>query len=208
MKVDELGYTILTDDWADMLGRIERAARNCYKSEEHMKIDSAQGMVEMLLRKGHEAMIEHGANISVLFHVPRGLTHEFVRHRLASFAQESTRYCNYAKDRHGNEITVIPMMNDLTIEQVERRLRLWQHIEDVYMAEIDEGVKPQQARDNLPICIKSDIIITTNIRHWREIFRQRAEKHAHPQMQWIMKRLLADFRSRVPVLFDDVGSID
>jgi thymidylate synthase (FAD) len=206
MKIDELGYTILSHvDGGKILRRIERAGRNCYKSEDKITQESAERFVAMLIERGHEAMLEHGLNISVLFHVSRGLTHELVRHRLASFAQESTRYCNYAKGKFGTELTLIPMMEGLSKRQVARRMELYEHIQRVYLEEIDEDIKPQQARDNLPICLKSDIVVTTNIRHWREIFRQRTSKFAHPQMQQVMKRLLADFRSRVPALFDDVG---
>ena len=209
MRIDELGYTILTpdEDFERMLVAIERAGRNCYKSEDKITRESAEKFVAMLIARGHHAMLEHAPNVSVLFHVPRGLTHEFVRHRIASFAQESTRYCNYAKGRFGTELTLIPMLDGLTSEQRQRRLELWEHIQSVYMAEIDEGIKPQQARDNLPICLKSDIVITCNVREWRLIFGLRAESHAHPQMQQVAKALLADFRARVPVLFDDVGEL-
>lgn len=209
MRIDELGYTILRPrgGWRHILKDVERAGRNCYKSEDRITKDSSEAFVKMLIDRGHEAMLEHAPNISVLFHVPRGLTHEYARHRLASFAQESTRYCNYRKGKFGGELTLIPMMDGLTELQMERRLNLWSHIEMVYLAEIEEGIKPQQARDNLPICLKSDIVITTNCRHWREIFRQRTPKVAHPQMYWLMRKLLRDFRLRVNVMFDDVGEV-
>jgi len=210
MRIDKLRYKILTPQghFNHMLKRIERSGRNCYKSEDKITEDSSKLFVETLIKRGHEAMIEHADNISVLFHVPRGLTHEFCRHRLASVAQESSRYCNYNKGKFGNQLTLVPMMDDLTERQINRRKFLWSHIEKVYMQEIEEGIKPQQARDNLPICLKSDIVITTNVRHWREIFRQRTPKVAHPQMYYIMRKLLVDFRKRVPVLFDDVGVLE
>ena len=210
MKIAKLDYEILRPSqgrWLFMLRDIERAGRNCYKSEDKITGSSARGFVTRLLEKKppHEAMLEHAPNISVLFHVPRGLTHEYVRHRLASFAQESTRYCNYGKGKFGRQITLIPMMEGLTRAQIARRKRVWRELERVYLAEIDEGVRPQQARDNLLICLKSDIVVTTNVRHWREIFRQRDSDLAHPMMMKLMHRLVADFRGRVPVLFDDVG---
>jgi thymidylate synthase (FAD) len=207
MRISKLRYQILRPKgkWNNMLKAIEIAGRNCYKSEDKITKDSAEAFVQMLIDRGHEAMLEHAPNISVKFHVPRGLTHEYVRHRLASFGQESTRYCNYNKGKFGSQLTLIPMMDDLTKEQIKRRKLLWEYIEKVYLAEIQEGIKPQQARDNLPICLKSDIVITTNVRHWREIFRQRTPKVAHPQMYYLMRKLLKDFRSRVNVLFDDVG---
>jgi len=205
VKIDELSYEILRpDDWSTMLRAIEVAGRNCYKSEDRITDESAKKFVAMLIRRGHEAMLEHAPNISVKFHIPRGLTHEFVRHRLGSFAQESSRYCGYNKGKFGSEITLIPMNDDLNDAQIERRMRTWKMLEEVYMAEVEEGIKPQQARDNLPICTKSDLIITTNARHWREIFRQRAHKAAHPQMYRIMRCLLADFQGLCSVLFDDI----
>ena len=210
MKISKLTYLILSpdSDFETMLERIERAGRNCYKSEEKITPESAKKFVAMLIKRKHEAMLEHAPNISVIFHVPRGLTHEYVRHRLASFAQESTRYCNYSKGRFDGELTVIPMMDGLTDAQIVRRIQLWEDIERVYMAEIEEGIKPQQARDNLPICLKSDIVITTNARHWRIIIGLRDDFNAHPQMQEVMRKLTDDFRGRVPVLFDDVGKVE
>lgn len=208
MKVVDLSHEILSDvDGPSMLRRIERAGRTCYRSEDKITDDSAEKFVAMLIARGHEAMLEHAENISVLFHVNRGVTHEAVRHRLGSFGQSSTRYCNYAKGKFGSEITLAPMLEGLNDPQMERRMALYRHIEEVYMAEIEEGIKPQQARDNLPICLQSDIVVTTNVRHWREIFRQRTTKFAHPQMRWVMCRLLSDLRARVNVLFDDVGEV-
>lgn len=210
MKIKELSYTILTqdNDFSMMLKRIERAGRTCYRSEDRIDSDSAEIFVKMLINLGHEAVLEHAPNISVLFHVNRGVTHELVRHRLASFSQASTRYCNYSKGKFGSEITVIPMLEGLTGSQIERRKELYRHVEEVYMKEVEEGIKPQQARDNLTICTQADIVITTNVRHWREIFRQRTTKFAHPQMRTVMRQVLQDFRRRVNVLFDDVGEID
>lgn len=208
MKITTTSYEILrptTSSWKSMLREIERAGRNCYKSEDKITNVSARKFVAMLITRGHHAMLEHAPNISVLFHVPRELTHEYVRHRLASFAQESTRYCNYGKGRFGRQITLIPMMDGLNRMQIARRKKLWRELERVYLAEIDEGVRPEQARDNLPICLKSDIVITTNVRHWRLIFSLRDEDHAHPMMRKLMHQLVTDFRQRVPVLFDDVG---
>lgn len=208
MKIKKLGYKILrptSKNWSGMLKDIERAARNCYRSEGLIGPGSAERLVKKLIENGHHAMIEHAPNISVLFYVPRGLTHEYVRHRLASFAQESTRWCNYSQDKFGSQISVIPYMDGLSKFQIDRRKTVWAMLERVYLAEIAEGIKPQQARDNLLICTESDIVITTNVRHWRLILSLRDEEHAHPQMQWLMHKLVQDFRKRVPLLFDDVG---
>lgn len=204
MKYIQPSYEILTTpDSNEVLKFLERCGRTCYKSESKIVQDSAEKFVRMLIDKGHESVIEH-YHISVKFIADRGFTHELVRHRLASFSQESTRYCNYAQDCFEQEITVIPFSDGLSIDQDLRRRALYRHIEDVYLAEIEEGVSPQQARDNLPTCLKSEIIITTNLRHWREILRQRTSKAAHPRMRQLMTSLLLDFQKLVPVIFDDI----
>ncbi len=186
----------VTLEWVtpDALGMIERAARTCYKSEDKVGEGSAEKMVVMLIRNKHLAMLEH-AVASLRFITDRGVTHELVRHRLASFAQTSTRYCNYAKDKFDNQITVIPMLDGLSIEQLERRAKLYKHMEQVYLAEIAEGIKPQQARDNLPTCLQAEVVVTANFREWLHIFELRTSPAAHPQIRKIMtdaRKILAD----------------
>ena len=207
-------------EWPAMLTRIERIARKCYKSEGSIGPGSAEKLVRKLLARRHEAMIEHAHNISVLFTVDRGVTHEEVRHRMASFAQESTRYCNYAQDRFGSEVTFIdtrPMIEaqlrtDNKADNIVRALEVWldltAHAERAYLELIELGVKPELARSILTNALKSEIVITTNVREWRWIFHLRTAKEAHPQMREVMRPLLAEFRRRVPILFDDVGTTD
>jgi len=180
------------------LKAIERAGRTCYKSEDRITDDSAEKFVRMLLQREHYAMIEH-ASMSYLAICDRGVTHEIVRHRLYSFAQESTRYCNYAKQDCGIAI-MVPM--GINIEQRMRRERLFWLMEEVYNQEIAEGIAPQIARDVLPTCLKSEIVMTGNFREWRHFFSLRCDKAAHPKMQEIANMILNDAIQRVAVVFD------
>jgi thymidylate synthase (FAD) len=207
MQIIESDYTIEDPiNGPEILRKIEKAGRTCYKSEA-LNDDSAKTFVAKIIKNGHHSVLEH-EKITVRVVCDRGVTHEIVRHRLGSYSQESTRYCNYSKDRFGKEITLIPMMDNLTTAQIDRRMALWQHMEEVYMAEIAEGISPQQARDNLPTCLKSEIVMTYNVREWRHFFTLRTAKAAHPQMRKITCRLLADFRRMIPVAFDDVGTVE
>ena len=196
---------------------IERIARVCYKSEGNItedSIESAERLIRKLIESGHEAMIEH-LSISVLFTVDRGVSHELVRHRLASFAQESTRYCNYSKDKFDNNITVIDLApgideeNKLTAIQKAQIINIWEDAmlkaEDAYLKMIEAGATPQIARSVLPQSTKTDIVVTANLREWRTIFKLRADQHAHPQMREVMIPLLNDFKEMIPIFFDDIN---
>ena len=208
MKVIESSYIIEDKvDGMEMLKKIERAGRNCYKSEDKITDDSAIAFIKKILKMGHESIIEH-EKITVRFICDRGVTHEMVRHRISSFSQESTRYANYSKDRFGGEITVIPLMDGLTQAQIARRCALYNAIEEIYMAELDEGIKPQQARDNLPTCLKSEMVWTANLREWRHILQLRTAQAAHPAIRKLMIPLLKEFRQLIPIMFDDVGTTE
>lgn len=204
MKILKPCYVIEPFDGDAIIAKIERIGRTCYKSEDKIGPGTSRKFVKMLIERGHESVLEH-ASVSVSFTCDRGVSHELVRHRLASYSQESTRYCNYSQDKFNNEIMFVPMLTNLTKSQIERREALYRHMEDVYMTEIYEGVLPQQARDNLATCLKTEITMTCNLREWRHVFRLRTSKHAHPQMRGIMQPLLRDFRGLIPVVFDDVG---
>lgn len=203
MKVINAGYEILTPITGDELKKIEVVGRVCYKSENKITDDSAKGFVKMLIDRGHEAMLEH-STLSVRFICDRGISHELVRHRIASFAQESTRYCNYSKDKFGNELTFIhPMfITDLHISNV------WEHAmeeaEMSYFELLEAGATPQEARSVLPNSIKTEVIMTANYREWRHFFELRTSAAAHPQMREITIPLLIDLASKIPIIFDDV----
>ena len=205
MKKVKPSYEILTDlEGTEFLKQIEIAARVCYKSEGMICEGSDARLIAKLLERRHEAMIEHAPNISVMFTANRGFTHEIVRMRLASFGQESTRFVNYSKEKYGSEITVcIPAyIKESGFEYIF--LEAWQKAQECYMRLIQAGVKAQIARDVLPIGVKADIVVTSNVRHWRHMLRLRTEKVAHPIMHEVMRPLLKDFQEAIPVLFDDI----
>ncbi len=160
---------------------IERAARVCYKSEDKIAPGTAGNIVTMLIKNGHEAMLEH-ASASFLITTDRGVTHEIVRHRLASYAQESTRYCNYSGDKFGNEISVVEPI-ELELEHYERWFESCTGAELDYLGMLSVGAKPQIARSVLPTCTKAEIVMTANFREWRHFLKLRTAASAHPQMR-------------------------
>lgn len=200
------------------LQHIERIGRVCYKSEDKITEDgeSAKKFVKMLINAHHEAMIEH-STLSVMFTVDRGVSHEMVRHRIASFAQESTRYVNYSKDKFGNEINVIDLrpgieldrkMSGMSAEVIDAVLKEWEQAmidaEKHYMRLIELGATAQIARSVLPNSTKTNITITANYREWRNYFRLRTADDAHPQIREVSVPLLMELKERIPVIFDDM----
>ena len=208
MKIINAGFQILTNiNGMEMLQAIEYIARTCYKSENSITELSAVKMVESLINRGHEAMLEHCV-ISVKFIVDRGVSHELVRHRMASYAQESTRYCNYSKDKFGNELTFIsPCFWSKGSREYEEWYAAMNSAEDIYFELIDWGVTPEQARTVLPNSIKTEVVMTANLREWRHFFKLRAigtTGKPHPQMLEVTVPLLAEFKTLIPVVFDDL----
>ena len=221
MKIVEPKYEILTDiseGGIKELQQIERVARVCYKSEDKITPDgeSAKKLVGFLVKQGHEAMLEH-SQLSVLFTCDRGVANELVRHRIASFAQESTRYCNYSKERFGGELTFIwpsyirgEQYCELDDSEVTDNTpgSLWvdscECAEIIYKDMIALGMRPEQARCVLPLCLKTEIVVTANYREWRNIFKLRTHVAAHPQMRELMCPLLKELQSKIPVVFDDI----
>lgn len=194
-------------DGQKVLQKIEAAARTCYKSEGKIQEGSAAKLVAGLIKSGHEAMLEH-ASVTVKFVVDRGISHELVRHRLASFAQESTRYCNYSKDDFGSEITfIIPDYLEYKSEGWNIWKESMKQAEDAYFKMLDFGLSPQQARAVLPNSLKTEVVMTANLREWRHFFKLRALETTgkpHPQMLEVAVPLLEDMKNLIPVVFDDL----
>lgn len=221
MKVINAGYEILTpisEGGIKELQHIEKIARVCYKSEDLITEDgeSAKKMIKMLIGRNHTAMIEH-SSLSVKFTVDRGVSHELVRHRIASFAQESTRYVNYSLDKFGNEINVIDIENGIALdnkmknmdaETIELIVSEWllamEDAEKHYMRMIELGATPQIARSALPNSTKTEITITANYREWRNFFKLRVPDTAHPQMREVTIPLLKELKEKLPIIFDDI----
>ena len=189
----------------EILKKIEWVGRTCYKSEDRIEEDSAEKFVAGLIKRGHEAILEHDS-ITVKFVVDRGVSHEIVRHRLASFAQESTRYCNYAKEKFGNEITVIePCFWDKNSENYELWVHSMESAERAYFSFL--LATPEKARAVLPNSLKTELVMTANLREWRHFFKLRAANttgKAHPQMLEVTRPLLDKFKRLIPVVFDDI----
>lgn len=183
---------------------IELGGRTCYKSEDKITEDSASAFIEKIKNFKHESVLEHGS-ITVRFIVDRGVSHELVRHRLASFSQESTRYCNYGKDKFGNEITVIePCFWESPSPPWGQWRYAMERCETVYFELLKQGATPQEARSVLPNSLKTEVVMTANPREWRHIFTVRCHRDAHPQMREVMLPLRGQFADRWPALFGDL----
>jgi thymidylate synthase (FAD) len=180
---------------------IERAGRTCYKSEDKITEISAPKFIKMIKKRGHHAMLEFGYATAKIIG-DRGLTHELVRHRLASFAQESTRYCNYSKGKFNSEITVVEQPG-LDEEQRLVWLDAITEIESAYMRLLELNVPAQIARSVLPIGLKAEIVIGANLREWRHIFKMRCARDAHPIIRGVMLKALKIFHEKIPSLYED-----
>lgn len=184
---------------------LERAGRTAWKSEDKITPDSASAFIARIKTAKHESVLEHGV-ITVLFVVDRGISHELVRHRLASFTQESTRYCNYTKGKFNGELTFI---QPCFWEEDDTQLATWrlamQRAEESYERLIKTGATPQEARSVLPNSLKTEIVVTANPREWRHIFKLRCDKTAHPQMREVMLPLFKMFCDNWPDIFNDVS---
>lgn len=187
-----------------ILKNIEVYGRVCYKSEEKMTPDSSTSFVQRILKSGHESVIEH-EKITVKIICDRGVTHEIVRHRIASYSQESTRYCNYSQEKFGNELTFI---KPCFWSETSPEYMIWKDqmlsIEKSYIDLIGLGATPEQARSILPNSLKTEIVVTMNLREWRHFFKLRTSKRAHPQMREISIPMLRKFAELLPPIFEDI----
>lgn len=189
----------------EVLANLELAGRTCYKSEHRITPDSATSFVRAIIKSGHHSVIEHAA-ITVRFVCDRGVSHELVRHRLAAYSQESTRYANYGQERFGREITLIrPLFWPRASAAYARWERAMRAAETAYLELLDQGAKPQEARAVLPNSLKTEIVMTANLREWRHVFNLRCAQAAHPQIREIMLPLLAELNAGLPVVFEDLA---
>lgn len=191
-------------DVEGILSIIEKCGRTCYQSSDRIDFGSAEKFAAKIIGLGHESVLEHRV-ISVRIICDRGVSHELVRHRLASYSQESTRYCNYSKGKFGYEITFI---KPFFLAKDTLPYGSWIHAckvsEESYFDMLNAGCTPQQARSVLTNSLKTEIVMTANIREWRTVLRQRCSEAAHPQMREVMLMILEMFHNAVPVLFDDI----
>lgn len=206
MRIIAPSHEILTPiDGVQILKHIEGCGRVCYKSEHKITEDSYLIFVKNIIKRGHEAVLEH-FSVSVKFICDRGVSHEIVRHRLASYCQESTRYCNYAKEDFQSEITVI---KPCYLDKSAAGYRIWErsckNAETAYFDLLDFGCTPQEARAVLPNSLKTEIVMTANLREWRHFLKLRTPPAAHPQIREVAIPLLNEFKVLIPVMFDDIG---
>jgi thymidylate synthase (FAD) len=205
MRIISPSHEILfMPDGETILKHIESAGRTCYKSEDKITSESAKGFIRRILKSGHHSVIEHAA-ATVRFICDRGVTHELVRHRLASYSQESTRYANYAREKFGRELTVIrPCFWEEGSTQYIRWQAAMENAERAYLELIDQGARAEEARAVLPNSLKTEIVMTANIREWRHVFMLRCSPAAHPQIRELLLPCLEEFHRRLPILFDDL----
>ena len=210
-------------DGQRIMKKIERIGRVCYKSEGNITEDSAERFVKSIIARGHESVLEH-VSISVRVICDRGVSHEIVRHRLASYAQESTRYCNYSKDKYDNQVSFIDIkggidldlamntaLNNGTLskENIDLIINEWEEAckdaEKHYLNLSKLGASPNISRSVLPNSVKTEINVRMDIREWRHFFSLRCEDVAHPQMREIAKPLLKEMAKRYPIFFKDLA---
>lgn len=208
MQIIPPSFEFLSEvDGIGLLKNIERAKRICYKSEDKITENSYFNSAQDLVARGHEAMLEHGS-VSVIMTCDRGVANEVVRHRIASYAQSSTRYCNYSKDKFCNQITVI---KPFYLDENSSAFIEWKDgceaAERAYMELLSLGRSPEEARSVLPLSLMTELVVTMNLREWRHFFKLRAcgtSGKPHPQMLEIAIPMLKAFQDKIPVIFDDL----
>lgn len=207
MKIINADVQFITPvDGAVILKPLEECGRVCYKSEDKITEGSAEKFIAGIIKRGHEAVLEH-CSFTVKFICDRGVSHEIVRHRLAAYCQESTRYCNYSKEGFGSEITVI---RPCFLNPNTDGWNLWEEgclaAEQAYFNLLNYGCTAQEARSVLPNSLKTEVVMTADIREWRHFLKLRCSKAAHPQMREVALKLLDMVHAKIPVLFDDIWS--
>ncbi|MBR3051893.1 MAG: FAD-dependent thymidylate synthase [Selenomonadaceae bacterium] len=205
MKIIEPSVELIDDfDAAAIMKKIERAGRVCYKSEGNIKDDSAEKFIRGIIKRGHESVIEHAA-VSFKIICDRGVTHELVRHRIASYSQESTRYCDYSAGKFGGELTFI---KPCFWAEDDENFQLWKatmaQLEKNYLALRANGAKPEEARSILPNSLKTEIFVTMNLRELRHFLKLRTAAAAHPQMRQIALKIYKLLVAKLPAFFDDI----
>ena len=215
MKIIKPSFEIINEpNWDTVLTSLEKPIRLCYKSEDKIKPGSAEKIIRNIIKRGHESTLEH-VSMSVKFICDRGVTHEMVRHRHCSFSQESTRYVNY-KDKPMEFI--LPCWMDIPLGTYDAHCE-YEHAksgpekdwydtmlnsEFVYNDMIEAGWSPQKARSILPNSLKTEIVVTTNLRDWRHILHLRCDTAAHPQYRELSLPLYDALVEKCPVIFDSI----
>lgn len=206
MKIIPAHVELLTPIDTDAVMRhIEQCGRVCYKSEGKTSETSAATFIAGIVKRGHEAVLEH-YSLTLKFICDRGVSHEIVRHRIASYCQESTRYCNYAKDQFGHEITVIaPCFWAPESACYQEWVLAMEQAEARYFNLLEEGATPQEARAVLPNSLKTEVVMTADLREWRHFFRLRCTRFAHPQIREVALQAFTLLVTKLPIFFQDLA---
>lgn len=208
MKIIRSSFKVEWDiPGAEVLKKIECAGRTAYKSEDNITNSSAEKFIAMIIELGHESVLEHHS-VTVRVVCDRGVSHEIVRHRIASYTQESTRYCNYSKEKFGSEVTFVLPNALVGKPKNDENYIVWEqamlNAESSYLRMLNAGSGAQVARSVLPNSLKTEIVMTMNIREWRHFFKLRTNKAAHPDMREIAIPMLQEFKNKMNALFDDI----
>lgn len=204
MKIIEPSIEVQNFNGEQIMKNIERACRTCYRSEDKISDESYKTLLKNCITRGHESVMEH-EKITVRMTCDVGVYKDLTRHRIASFSIESTRYCNYGKDKFDNEIKFIKPCN---IEENSDLYAFWKHtmerIEMNYIHMANNGATPDQMRMILPHSTAAEVCMTANIREWRHILDLRTKKMTHPSIRQILIPLLLLFKTKMPELFGDI----
>ena len=188
----------------DIIEHLEKVGRTCYKSTDKITEGSAEKFIRGIVKSGHGSVIEH-FSLTVRFVTSRDVTHQIVRHRLASFAQESQRYVNYTLDRFGSEIVFI---KPVYLEENTPPYNVWKSsceiAESSYFNLVESGLTAEEARAVLPNCCKTELIMTANLRELRHFFEVRCNNHAQLPIRLLALDLLDQMHHYVPVVFEDL----
>lgn len=203
MKLIEPRVCVESYDSRKIMKNLERACRTCYRSEDLITEESYKTLLKNCINRGHESILEH-EKITIRMTCDVGVYKDLTRHRFASFSIESTRYCNYGKDKFDNEINFI---RPIFADELDK-FNIWEDtmktIEDAYMKMVAAGYKPDEMRMILPHSVAAEVTMTTNIREWKHILDLRTKKMAHPAVQQVMIPLLLNFKKNMPEIFGDI----
>lgn len=204
MKIIKPVVEIEKVDYNKMMKNLERACRTCYRSEDKITEESYKTLLKNCINRGHESILEH-EKITIRMTCDIGVYKDLTRHRIASFSIESTRYCNYGKDKFDNQIKFIEPVNiEKNTELYEEWQKSCEEIEKHYIKMAELGATPDQMRMLLPHSTAAEVTMTANIREWKHILSLRCTKHAHPAVEQVMIPLLLHLKKNMPEIFENI----
>lgn len=204
MKIIEPSIQVENVDYKQIMKNLERACRTCYRSEGKITEESYKTLLKNCINRGHESILEH-EKVTIRMMCDIGVYKDLTRHRIASFSIESTRYCNYGKDKFDNQIKFIKPVNmDEGTELYKKWYSTCEIIEKNYVEMSNLGATPDQLRMLLPHSTAAEVTMTANIREWKHIFSLRCTNHTHPAVEQLMIPLLLKFKKEMPEIFENI----